>query len=121
MIAIIVVVVVVALFGIASTILFVVAKRRQWNIRASIARASRRLTGRFGDKKTPGGSNRRTTVHAGRLGGDVQPSRSPGHKRGLVVDVDEDVEKGPLAGRATKSTRPRETTWVQRLWGNDWK
>ncbi|THY82112.1 hypothetical protein D6C95_08867 [Aureobasidium pullulans] len=33
--------------GIIFLVLFVVAKRRQWNVRKSIARASRRLTGRF--------------------------------------------------------------------------
>ncbi|THY90757.1 hypothetical protein D6C93_06478 [Aureobasidium pullulans] len=33
--------------GIIFLVLFVVARRRQWNVRKSIARASRRLTGRF--------------------------------------------------------------------------
>ncbi|THW02147.1 hypothetical protein D6D25_08601, partial [Aureobasidium pullulans] len=33
--------------GMIFLVLFVVAKRRQWNVRKSIARASRRLTGRF--------------------------------------------------------------------------
>ncbi|GAB1738159.1 hypothetical protein NU219Hw_g2690t1 [Hortaea werneckii] len=79
MIAVIVVVAVVAIFGIASTTLFILAKRRQWNVRARLSRASRRLTGgRFGG----GGSavprppppaattnHRRVTVTAGRLKG----------------------------------------------------
>lgn len=34
-------------------VLFVVAKRRQWNVRKSLARASRRLTGRFSSHPNP--------------------------------------------------------------------
>ncbi|KAI7157930.1 hypothetical protein KC349_g5253 [Hortaea werneckii] len=85
MIAVIVVVAVVAVFGIASTTLFILAKRRQWNVRARLSRASRRLTGgRFGGGggSSGGGSatprppppatstnHRRVTVTAGRLKG----------------------------------------------------
>ncbi|SMR51174.1 unnamed protein product [Zymoseptoria tritici ST99CH_1E4] len=50
LIAIIVVVVIVVILGAVMTVLFVVAKRRQWNIRQSIQRASRRLTGRGNPK-----------------------------------------------------------------------
>ncbi|GAB1732230.1 hypothetical protein NU195Hw_g8015t1, partial [Hortaea werneckii] len=77
MIAVIVVVAVVAVFGIASTTLFILAKRRQWHVRARLSRASRRLTGgRFGGT-TPRppppaatANNRRVTVTAGRLKSD---------------------------------------------------
>ncbi|RMY41193.1 hypothetical protein D0865_12354 [Hortaea werneckii] len=83
MIAVIVVVAVVAVFGIASTTLFILAKRRQWNVRARLSRASRRLTGgRFGGGGSGAGSatprppppaattnHRRVTVTAGRLKG----------------------------------------------------
>ncbi|RMY77314.1 hypothetical protein D0863_01394 [Hortaea werneckii] len=74
MIAVIVVVAVVAVFGIASTTLFILAKRRQWNVRARLSRASRRLTGgRFGGttpRPPPPAAtmnHRRVTVTAGRL------------------------------------------------------
>ncbi|KAI7311968.1 hypothetical protein KC315_g12161, partial [Hortaea werneckii] len=81
MIAVIVVVAVVAVFGIASTTLFILAKRRQWHVRARLSRASRRLTGgRFGGCSSGGGSatprppppaattnHRRVTVTAGRF------------------------------------------------------
>ncbi|KAI7285589.1 hypothetical protein KC345_g1594, partial [Hortaea werneckii] len=79
MIAVIVVVAVVAVFGIASTTLFILAKRRQWHVRARLSRASRRLTGgRFGGGGGGGATprppppaattnHRRVTVTAGRL------------------------------------------------------
>ncbi|RMZ21294.1 hypothetical protein D0859_14697 [Hortaea werneckii] len=74
MIAVIVVVAVVAVFGIASTTLFILAKRRQWHVRARLSRASRRLTGgRFGGttpRPPPAAAttnHRRVTVTAGRL------------------------------------------------------
>ncbi|EMC99583.1 hypothetical protein BAUCODRAFT_342265 [Baudoinia panamericana UAMH 10762] len=135
MIAIIVVVVIVAVFGIASTILFVLAKRRQWNIRASIARAAERLatplTPRFPrTARTPalqmskrgGGSNRRVTVHAGRFAGskptrdeDATPLKPYGHKRGPRVE-ETDIEKN-----STASSKLEERSWTARLMGNDWK
>ncbi|KAI7316192.1 hypothetical protein KC315_g10861 [Hortaea werneckii] len=74
MIAVIVVVAVVAIFGIASTTLFILAKRRQWNVRARLSRASRRLTGgRLGGSAPrpppPAATtiHRRVTVTAGRF------------------------------------------------------
>ncbi|KAF2764250.1 hypothetical protein EJ03DRAFT_378780 [Teratosphaeria nubilosa] len=134
LIAIIVVVVVVAIFGITSTILFVLAKRRQWNVRASIARASRRLTTGLrtpAGPRTPraggGASNRRTaTVSAGRLGvgGDRRDVDTPSYKRGFNVGMRElDAEKGNVvwAGRVPESTRAKEGGWVARMWGNEWK
>ena len=62
---------------VASTTLFILAKRRQWHVRARLSRASRRLTGgRFGGT-TPRppppaatANNRRVTVTAGRLKSD---------------------------------------------------
>lgn len=66
---------------VASTTLFILAKRRQWHVRARLSRASRRLTGgRFGGCSSGGGSatprppppaattnHRRVTVTAGRF------------------------------------------------------
>lgn len=144
--AILIVVILVSLFGskyhslhapifiltrhtVASIVLFIVAKRRQWTMRQTLTRASRRLTGRFTQPKTPqtasaaNRSSRRTGI---RMGSPPRPGVKavypPGHKRGLVVDV-KDPEKGPqpLDGRAPTNTRPRENTWIQKLWGDGWK
>lgn len=143
--AILIVVILVSLFGskcdaphrkdalichtVTSIVLFIVAKRRQWTMRQTLTRVSRRLTGRFGQPKTPqtasavNRSSRRTGI---RMGSPPRPGVKavypPGHKRGLVVDV-KDPEKGPqpLDGKAPKNTRPRENTWIQRLWGDGWK
>lgn len=59
---------------VASTTLFILAKRRQWNVRARLSRASRRLTGgRFGGttpRPPPPAAttnHRRVTVTAGRF------------------------------------------------------
>ncbi|KAK3075668.1 hypothetical protein LTR53_000816 [Teratosphaeriaceae sp. CCFEE 6253] len=126
LIAIIFVVVLVAIFGIASTILFVVAKRRQWNVRASIRRASRRLTGRSGvpqTPRTPGGrSNRRTTVHAGRLA-SPRSAKPPAYSKHAIRLEDRDMEKGGQgpSGRGPPESVRVEKPWAKRLWGNDWK
>ncbi|WPH02482.1 Hypothetical protein R9X50_00534600 [Acrodontium crateriforme] len=120
LIAIIVVIVVVAIFGIGSTVLFVVAKRRQWSIRASIRRASRRLTGRLGDSRSKGNADRRShrvgMVPLKGAPSGVHAVRPPGQKRGLVINVD-DLEKGPLDTRSKTSKK----AFVEKLWGNDWK
>ncbi|KAK5736061.1 hypothetical protein LTR17_007732 [Elasticomyces elasticus] len=127
MIAVIVVVVLVAIFGIASTILFVVAKRRQWNIRASICRASRRLTGRSGappTPRTPGRGNRQTTMNAGRLASprvDGRHANHPGYKAGSAAVVAErDVEKGGSGIETSSTKKPKGGAW-EKLKGNDWK
>lgn len=144
--AILIVVILVSLFGskyddpcasrlvlthhtVASIVLFIVAKRRQWTMRQTLTRASRRVTGRFTQPKTPqtaSAANRRSRRTGIRMGSPPRPGVKavypPGHKRGLVVDV-KDPEKGPqpLDGRAPTNTRPRENTWIQRLWGDGWK
>jgi hypothetical protein len=144
--AILIVVILVSLFGskydgpfasrlilmrhtVASIVLFIVAKRRQWTMRQTLTRASRRLTGRFTQPKTPqtaSAANRRSRRTGIRMGSPPRPGVKavypPGHKRGLVVDV-KDPEKGPqpLDGRAPTNTRPRENTWIQKLWGDGWK
>ncbi|RMY92524.1 hypothetical protein D0862_09463 [Hortaea werneckii] len=105
MIAVIVVVAVVAIFGtVASTTLFILAKRRQWNVRARLSRASRRLTGgRFGGGGGGGGggaavprppppaattNHRRVTVTAGRLkGGNTDGGGDNGKKPRIPVDA----------------------------------
>ncbi len=118
LIAIIVIVVLVAVFGIASIVLFVLAKKRQWNVRASIKRASRRLTGRDPGptRKEAEARRKRSGVVAGGRGGERM-----GGKREVTVEV-KDEELGPLDyGKAPTTKRPGESGWVGRLWGNDWK
>lgn len=106
---------------VASAALFFIAKRRQWNVRASIARASRRLTGRPVPRSTPGrGGDRRTGMYAG------GPPRLQGyHKRGLVADERKmerkDVEKGTLKALPGMSTEGKKSGWKERIMGNDWK
>ncbi|KAI9702745.1 MAG: hypothetical protein M1836_007959 [Candelina mexicana] len=60
--AIIIVVVLVAVGGIASAILFYLAKKRQWKVRQTIRRSARRLTGTFkpsSSSRTPQSSSRK--------------------------------------------------------------
>ncbi|RMX83330.1 hypothetical protein D0869_05387 [Hortaea werneckii] len=103
MIAVIVVVAVVAVFGIASTTLFILAKRRQWNVRARLSRASRRLTGgRFGGgSATPrppppaaSTNHRRVTVTAGRLKG--------GNTGGAAHKAHVPVDSAPMGSKPEK-------------------
>ena len=143
LIAIIVVVAVVAVFGskwptlktprvhttapltsltVASIVLYVLAKKRQWNVRQSIKRASRRLTGRqdTSSRRSEAERRKRSGIVAGSKPG-VKAADPPGHKRGVVVEV-EDEEKGPLDyGTPPKTKKPREKSRIQRLWGNDWE
>ena len=117
MIAIIVVVVVVAVFGIASVVLFVVAKRRQWNVRASIKRASRRLTGR-GDRRSEVDKRKRSGMVAG---AGARGANSSSRKGGLAVEV-VDEEKGAVERDTSATMRnANRSSWMQRLRGNDWK
>ncbi|EME89382.1 uncharacterized protein MYCFIDRAFT_181527 [Pseudocercospora fijiensis CIRAD86] len=111
LIAICIIVAIVALFGIVTLSLFIVAKRRQWTMRQTLKRASRRLTGRGAQRATATATDRQS--RRGGMQMTAQPSRQ-GHKRGLVIGVNE-VEK---AGE----TKPRRAggTWVDRLWRNDW-
>lgn len=102
--------------SVASTVLFVVAKRRQWNIRASIARASRRLTGRAPakDPERDVARSRRTGTYFGtppKAG--VKAVLPPGHKRGLVVDVQSvrnEKSSDSLNGKAMKYNPTKEQT-----------
>lgn len=142
MIAIIVVVVTVAVFGsktytksstkralltvliVASVVLFILAKRRQWNIRQSIKRASRRLTGRTNppSSKQQAAKKKRSGIVAGT--GSQSGTRAaypPGEKRGVVVEV-KDEEKGPLDYPAPpKTEKPKQNAFAGKLWSNNWK
>ncbi|KAF2494926.1 hypothetical protein BU16DRAFT_51211 [Lophium mytilinum] len=100
--AIIVVVVVVVVGGAASATLFYLAKKRQWDVRQSLRRASRRLTGRSLPPKTPTrAQNRRTGVRLA--------SPPPSAKAFMPKGGNRDVEKGL---GAEKGSGPRTTTTI---------
>ncbi|KAH9876685.1 hypothetical protein J1614_003817 [Plenodomus biglobosus] len=103
MAAIIVVAVVVVVGGIASATLWWLAKKRQWDVRQSIRRASRRITGRAPlDNPKQTRENRRTGIRLN--------SPPPGKKAGNPRS-DRDVEKGfPLSQK-----EPRLTTTISSL------
>lgn len=65
------------------------AKKRQWDVRQSFRRASRRLTGRKVEPKTPTGAkaNRRGTVY-------VKPA--PGSKKRVPGDLESMPEEAKL-------------------------
>ncbi|KAF1823826.1 uncharacterized protein K489DRAFT_370136 [Dissoconium aciculare CBS 342.82] len=98
--AIIIVVVLVIIFGVGSAVLWYLAKRRGWNVRASIAQVSHRVTGRFATK--PSAADRRSK-RAGQHLDDGIPLK--GHKRGIVVQVS-NVEKASAgASNSSKNVR----------------
>ncbi|EKG11449.1 hypothetical protein MPH_11464 [Macrophomina phaseolina MS6] len=121
MIAIIVVVVVVAVGGIVSTVLFFIAKKRQWEVRKSLKRVSRRLTGRSTvDVARNNREHRRTAVRVA--------SPPPGQNRtaGAQENRNRDLEKGEKkpAGRNQKPTMsafsvetPVVKSWKDRVFG----
>ncbi|KAF2279729.1 uncharacterized protein EI97DRAFT_359462, partial [Westerdykella ornata] len=94
LVAIIVVAVVVAVAGTASATLFWLAKKRQWDVRQSIRRASRRLTGRATEPSKR--QNRRTGM---RLDSPPPPRTNKQNR---------DVEKG----LAASSQRGKTTTTI---------
>ncbi|KAF1995384.1 hypothetical protein P154DRAFT_538868 [Amniculicola lignicola CBS 123094] len=92
LIAIIVVAVFVAILGIASAVLFWLAKKRQWDVRQSIRRASRRFTGKSNVASKR--ENRRTGV---RLNSPKLPTTRSNR--------DKDLEKGvPASGQKGTTT-----------------
>ncbi|KAF2193931.1 hypothetical protein K469DRAFT_727414 [Zopfia rhizophila CBS 207.26] len=95
--AIITVAVLVAVGGTVSAVLFWLAKKRQWDVRQSIRRASRRLTGRSEVSKR---QNRRTGVRLN----SPPPSRTARKER--------DLEKGvPATGQNGKTTTTISSTF----------
>ncbi|KAF2117228.1 hypothetical protein BDV96DRAFT_598151 [Lophiotrema nucula] len=94
--AIIVVVVLVGVGGAGSAVLFWLAKKRQWDVRQSLRRASRRLTGRSAVSSKR--QNRRTGVRL---------NSPPASK-----NRDRDIEKGmPASGRTGKTTTTISSTF----------
>ncbi|EUC44071.1 hypothetical protein COCMIDRAFT_77598, partial [Bipolaris oryzae ATCC 44560] len=91
--AIIVVAVLVVLGSIASGVLWWLAKKRQWDVRASIRRASRRFTGRSTVDNKQNRSDRRTGIRLN----SPPPGRNTNKMR--------DIEKGlPIPHKTPQTT-----------------
>ncbi|KAF1923020.1 uncharacterized protein M421DRAFT_426256 [Didymella exigua CBS 183.55] len=101
LIAIIVVAVIVVIGGIASATLWWLAKKRQWDVRQSIRRASRRMTGRSAVDTSNNRQNRRTGIRL----------NSPPPGRNARPTQERDVEKAlPLAGKEGRTTTTISST-----------
>ncbi|GIZ39881.1 hypothetical protein CKM354_000324600 [Cercospora kikuchii] len=114
LIAIIVVVAFVAIIGVASTVLWVLAKRRQWNVRQSIKRASRRLTGRAGREGTRERQSKR-------IGMQMSSNMERGHKRGMVVQVNDTGKESRSTSQPDPNQSDMKGKWAEKLWRNDWQ
>jgi hypothetical protein len=123
-IAIAVVVGLVAILGITSAVLFYVAKKRQWEVRASIRRSARRVTTAI-KAKTPvrsnfsrrdrgvmridppapaaAGKSNRERDRAKRSGGILKDGNQSKRREGVDPRTDRDVEKGFNYGFGTKT------------------
>jgi nitrogen fixation-related uncharacterized protein len=102
LVAIIVVAVIVVIGGIGSATLWWLAKKRQWDVRQSIRRASRRITGRSTvDVSKQNRQNRRTGIRLN----SPPPGRNAKPKR------EHDLEKGlPLSGKEGQTTTTISST-----------
>ncbi|KAF1953223.1 hypothetical protein CC80DRAFT_152080 [Byssothecium circinans] len=101
--AIIVVCVLVVVLGVGSAVLFWLAKKRQWDVRQSIRRASRRMTGRStADLPSTKRQNRRTGIKL-----DAPP---PARKNKQHPNQEKDVEKA-LGGHPGKNTTKISSTF----------
>lgn len=97
--AIVVVAVLVGVVGIGSAVLFWLAKKRQWDVRQSIRRASRRMTGRSTTDVSSKRQNRRTGV---RLNSPPRPHRKAEQER--------DLEKGGIHSGPKPTTKTTITS-----------
>ncbi|KAH7074085.1 hypothetical protein FB567DRAFT_189611 [Paraphoma chrysanthemicola] len=98
--AIIVVAVIVVIGGIGSATLWWLAKKRQWDVRQSIRRASRRITGRGKPDNSRNRENRRTGIRLG----------SPPPGKGSKPRQDRDLEKGVLPSKDGHTTTTISST-----------
>lgn len=96
------------------------AKRRNWNIRQSIKRASRRLTGRKDDPRSERDKRKRSGMVAGSKKSGTTAAHPPGSKHGIAVEV-KDVEKGQADGNGGGANGIHRDTWLKKLQGNNWK
>ncbi|KAF2837427.1 hypothetical protein M501DRAFT_937665 [Patellaria atrata CBS 101060] len=108
--AIITVVVVVVVFGIASVILYWLAKKRQWEVRKSIKRASRRLTGRLDNSKRKRQSTRIVSPTRTRRPADLEKGKPTTERVG-----------NPAGGKTTTTTTISSTFDVETPTDKSWK
>ncbi|KAI9844616.1 MAG: hypothetical protein M1837_005468 [Sclerophora amabilis] len=108
-VAIIVVAVVVGVGGVASAVLFYLAKKRQWEIRRSIRRSARRLTGNFSNAKARTSNRRERGVS--RLTQERPHSKSNDAKN-------TDMEKGNTKVQSTFEIEPpTPKPWTAKIFG----
>ncbi|KAF3053605.1 hypothetical protein E8E11_005025 [Didymella keratinophila] len=101
LVAIIVVAVIVALGGIASATLWWLAKKRQWDVRQSIRRASRRITGRSTVDASKNRQNRRTGIRL----------NSPPPGKNARPKQERDLEKAlPMSSKEGRTTTTISST-----------
>jgi nitrogen fixation-related uncharacterized protein len=102
LVAIIVVAVIVVIGGIASATLWWLAKKRQWDVRQSIRRASRRITGRSTiDVSKQNRQNRRTGIRL----------NSPPPGKNSRPKQEHDLEKGlPMSTKEGRTTTTISST-----------
>lgn len=104
-----------------SITLFILAKKRQWRVRESIKRASRRLTGRAVGPRPRSEVDRRKRSgviagSGGRKGQRAPPGTPLVQQKGTAVSETEmtDLEKGDGGNGAAKG-------WLGKMRGNDWR
>ncbi|KAL1610650.1 hypothetical protein SLS60_002320 [Paraconiothyrium brasiliense] len=112
--AIIVVISLVVVVGVASAVLFWLAKKRQWDVRQSLRRASRRITGRStADLSAAKRQNRRTGV---RLDSPPAGRRArPGQEKDLEKGLSDNPKRGTTTTKIT-STFDLETPTPKAGW-----
>ncbi|KAF2641067.1 hypothetical protein P280DRAFT_398191 [Massarina eburnea CBS 473.64] len=103
--AIIIVCVLVVVLGVGSAILFWIAKKRQWDVRQSLRRASRRMTGRStADLPSTRRENRRTGIRL-----DAAPPPRNARQQQQRPNQERDVEKALEGGRGKNTTKITST------------
>ncbi|KZF21023.1 hypothetical protein L228DRAFT_248773 [Xylona heveae TC161] len=78
---------------VGSSILFYMAKKRQWEIRKSIRRSARRLTGNFNSKKAQRSSRHQPGVS--RLADDKQARKPRDLEKGTVTTITSTFDMEP--------------------------
>ncbi|TKA62546.1 hypothetical protein B0A49_09907, partial [Cryomyces minteri] len=132
--AIIVVIVVVVVFGAdgmacekaLSAVLFFLAKRRQWNIRASIRQSARRLTGKFDSTKNSLSKNRAQARRGIRLDSTATGPMSTmggrgevraGGRGGVRGDVEKNGSQAKISAFEVETPREAKADWREKVFG----
>ncbi|TKA80057.1 hypothetical protein B0A49_02497 [Cryomyces minteri] len=124
--AIIVVIVVVVVFGALSAVLFFLAKRRQWNIRASIRQSARRLTGKFDSTKNSLSKNRAQARRGIRLDSTATGPMSTmggrgevraGGRGGVRGDIEKNGSQAKISAFEVETPREAKAGWREKVFG----